>query len=86
MSVPTTEPVCYIVGAGECGGLNFSKTTGDLVIAADGGLTYLEREGIAPDLVLGDFDSLEGDRPSGNVLAYPSEKDETDMFLAVRYA
>lgn len=86
MSVPTTEPVCYIVGAGECGGLNFSKTTGDLVIAADGGLTYLEREGIAPDLVLGDFDSLEGDRPSGNVLTYPSEKDETDMFLAVRYA
>lgn len=79
------QPVCYIVGAGECGRLDFSQTAGDLVIAADGGLTYLERAGIAADLVLGDFDSLDA-KPHGNVLTYPSEKDETDMFLAVRYA
>ena len=86
MSVSTGgEPVCYIVGAGDCAELTIQKAPGDLVLAADGGLVYLDRAGITPDLVLGDFDSLE-EEPHGHVLTYPSEKDETDMFLAVRYA
>lgn len=55
---------------------------GDLIIAADGGLKYLEELGIAPDIIVGDFDSL-GRVPSGdNVIVLPCEKDETDMSFA----
>ena len=79
-----TKGICYIVGAGECEKLDFSKGDNDFVIAADGGLRYLEAAGIAPDLLLGDFDSL-GYHPEG-ALTYPKEKDETDTFLALRYA
>lgn len=76
--------ICYIVGAGDCEKLDFLKAENDFVIAADGGLRYLEAAGIVPDLLLGDFDSL-GYRPEG-ALTYPKEKDETDSFLALRYA
>ena len=77
--------ICYIVGAGECAGLDFTVSAGDFVIAADGGLRYLEAAGIKANLLLGDFDSL-GYQPEGTVLTYPKEKDETDSFLALRYA
>lgn len=76
---------CYIVGAGDCRGLGFSPDLGDLVIAADGGLEYLVAEGITPDIVLGDFDSLSSDRdlPQGaEIIRMPREKDETDTYAA----
>lgn len=78
------EPVCYIVGAMEPGEICFAPDRPRLVIAADGGLAHLERQGIAPDLILGDFDSL-GRVPGGkNILRYAVEKDDTDMLLAVK--
>jgi thiamine pyrophosphokinase len=53
------------------------------VIAADGGLQHTQRLGVAPDVILGDFDSL-GYVPEGaNV--FPVEKDDTDAMLAVRH-
>ena len=77
-------PVCYIVGAGENFGLDFHTQKDDFVIAADGGLVYLEEQKIAADLVIGDFDSL-GKKPEHpNVIALASEKDDTDMMAAVR--
>ena len=55
---------------------------GDLVIAADGGLTHTQKLGVTPHIILGDFDSL-GYTPEGaNV--FPVEKDDTDAMLAVR--
>lgn len=78
------EPVCYIVGAMEPGELRFAPRRPRLVIAADRGLYYLERQGIRADLIVGDFDSL-GRTPEGeNVLRHPVEKDDTDMLLAVK--
>ena len=54
----------------------------DFVIAADGGVVHTEKLGIAPNEILGDFDSL-GYTPQGaNV--FPVEKDDTDAMLAVR--
>ena len=54
----------------------------DIVSAADGGLVHTQALGIAPDVILGDFDSL-GYTPQGaNV--FPVEKDDTDAMLAVR--
>ena len=53
------------------------------VIAADGGLQHTKQLGLAPDVILGDFDSL-GYVPEGaNV--FPVEKDDTDAMLAVRH-
>ena len=68
-------PVCWIVGAGEFDATRFAPAPGDFVIAADGGLKYLDALGVKPDLVLGDFDSLGRVPAGGNVLRYPPEKD-----------
>lgn len=57
--------------------------SGDLVIAADGGLTHTEKLGLAPDVILGDFDSL-GFVPTGATV-FPVEKDDTDAMLAIRH-
>ncbi len=78
------EPICYIIGAMEPGEVVFSSQRPAMVIAADGGLAHLERRGIVPDLIVGDFDSL-GRIPHGdNVARHPVEKDDTDMLLAVK--
>lgn len=75
-----------IVGAGDMFGKAPIIPEKAFVIAADGGLKVLERAGISPDLIVGDFDSL-GEVPIGeNVLASSSEKDDTDMLLAVKKA
>lgn len=74
---------CYIVGAGDNSGTNFSKKKNEYVIAADGGVAILKKMGIEPDLIIGDFDSL-GYVPEGeNVIVHQVEKDDTDMMLSV---
>ena len=74
---------CVIVCAGGFFGLAEQPDRGDLVIAADGGLQHLEALGIAPQVILGDFDSL-GYVPEGSRV-FPVEKDDTDAMLAVRH-
>lgn len=75
--------ICYIIGAGECKKLDFTKKDGDIVIAADGGYKYLQRAGIKPDIVIGDFDSL-GKAPEGEkIIRLKPEKDVTDTYAAV---
>ena len=73
-----------IIGACEPGRILVPEKKTPLLIAADGGLRYLEEQGITPDLVVGDFDSL-GRVPEGdNILTHPVEKDDTDTMLAVK--
>lgn len=77
---------CYIVGAGDNSGTKFNKEINEYVIAADGGLAVLNKMGIKPNLIIGDFDSL-GFVPKGdNVVCHKVEKDDTDMMLAVENA
>lgn len=81
------ERFCYIFGAAECGGtLKFTPERGkDFVIAADAGYRHLEALGIAPDLLIGDFDSL-SEIPDGVArLQFPAMKDDTDLMLAVKH-
>lgn len=61
------DKACYIFGAGSFYGLLREPAEGDLIIAADGGIRYLEELGIRPDIVLGDFDS--GDEAEARELA-----------------
>ena len=77
---------CVIISGGE-----FSPITGlrpeDFVIACDKGYTYAKRCGIVPNLVVSDFDSYAGQIDNGiPVERFPSEKDDTDTMIAVRYA
>ncbi len=79
------EPICYIVGAVPTEALP-SPREGDFLIAADKGYEALRTAGIAPDLIMGDFDSL-GYTPEGaNVLSHSPIKDDTDLLLAIRWA
>jgi thiamine pyrophosphokinase len=60
----------------------------DLVVAADGGARFLTAAGIVPDVLVGDFDSLDeravddAARAGAEVVRHPVRKDQTDGELA----
>jgi thiamine pyrophosphokinase len=64
----------------------------DFVIAADGGAKHCQALGLVPDVIIGDFDSLEAPaldalKQSGaQVFQHPRRKDYTDLELAIRHA
>lgn len=64
----------------------------EYVICADGGLEKAEKLCLKPNLILGDFDSvgkliLEEYKNNGiEIVKFPSEKDYTDMELAIEHA
>ena len=75
---------CYIFGAAEGLPHNFNIAADDLIIAADAGFLHLERLGITPHIILGDFDSL-GFVPEGQeIITHPARKDDTDTLLAIK--
>ena len=77
---------CFIFAAGTYYGLREQPRPGDLVLAADAGYEICKREGIEPDLLLGDFDSMEQPKDFQRVRRVPVEKDDTDTMLAVKTA
>ena len=80
-----SPPACFIFGAGPFFGLPVSPAPGDVVFAADGGYRHCQAAGLQPDLLLGDFDSL-NDLPKGiPIHTFPVEKDDTDTMLAIKY-
>lgn len=75
--------ICYIVGAGDFTPVGLAPEAEDFVIAADGGFLALQRLGLSPGLLVGDMDSLP-QAPEGVALVrFPTEKDDTDMSLAI---
>lgn len=64
----------------------------DYVICADGGLEKVKKLGLIPNVILGDFDSVDTsvleEYKSLNIetVTFPSEKDYTDMELAINHA
>ena len=78
--------ICYIAAACRENSdnifLNPQKT--DIVIAADGGYEILKEKGICPDILLGDFDSIENLPDHENIIKHPVEKDDTDTMLACK--
>lgn len=77
---------CFIFAAGTYYGLREQPRPDDLVLAADAGYEICKREGIEPDLLLGDFDSMEQPEDFQRVRRVPVEKDDTDTMLAVKTA
>lgn len=72
---------CVIFCAAEFDRL-LAPVEGSYIIAADGGLRHLEKLGLIPNVIIGDFDSLEYVPQGAEV--YPVEKDDTDSMLAVK--
>ncbi len=64
----------------------------DIVIAADGGIEILQKYGIIPDFLIGDFDSASGRtvRSYGGtktqVVRFAVEKNDTDGMIALKLA
>ena len=57
---------CIMMCAGEYHPMEIDIRQDDFVVAVDGGLVHLLEAGIEPDLLLGDFDSLEEAALTGN--------------------
>ena len=76
---------CYIACALDCA-LDFTTDKTDLIIGADKGYFTLVKNGIEPDVVIGDFDSYTGEVKCNNIIRFPIKKDDTDSALAVKYA
>ena len=77
---------CFIFAAGTFYGMREKPCSGDFVIAADAGYRVCLGLGIVPDLLLGDFDSMEQPANFPNIHRSPVEKDDTDTMLAVKTA
>jgi len=60
------------------------KEKGDFIVACDGGYNNCKKLDIEPDLILGDFDSID-EFSFKNILKFPKEKDKSDFELAIDY-
>ena len=78
--------ICYIVSACKesCRNLFVERKKNDFIIAADGGYDILREKKIEADVLIGDFDSIDQLPSHSNIIRYPSQKDDTDTFLAYK--
>ena len=76
---------CFIFAAGTFYGLRERPgDPGDVVIAADAGYQVCLEVCVKPDLLIGDFDSMEPPADFARVRRLPVEKDDTDPLAAIR--
>lgn len=84
--------VCYIFTGGNVCALSELPSADDFVIGADSGYLTAKRFGVTPDLLVGDFDSLDSSLLKGDELDDIEKikvspiKDDTDTQLAVDIA
>ncbi|MBQ4650935.1 MAG: thiamine diphosphokinase [Firmicutes bacterium] len=77
---------CVIISGGEFCPLPESEKS-KYIIACDRGCMYTAEQGIVPDLIIGDFDSYDGELPADvEILTFPAEKDDTDTMIALKTA
>lgn len=86
---------CVIIGAGDLTVGQIEYQAGeDFLIAVDGGIMYCQLLDVEPDLLLGDFDSvdeewgaaverIEGEAPE-KVIRLSPQKDDTDLYAALK--
>lgn len=79
------EKICSIVAGGKKSLINIEK--GSFVIACDKGYKYCRKAKTNPNVVIGDFDSFKGKIiGKSQVISLPTEKDDTDLMAAIKYA
>lgn len=64
---------------------HFSFLEDDYIICADGGYRYAKAEGICPDIVIGDFDSMADEPVDSQVIRLQTEKDDTDTLVCLNH-
>ncbi len=80
---------CVIVSGAPEKDLSFIKEhipADAAVIAADSGYVKLQKIGVKPDVIIGDFDSASQPVMDAEVITLPVEKAHTDTFSSVIYA
>ena len=80
---------CVIIGGAEIARYDQVKSylsTGDYAIYCDSGLRHREALELAPDLIVGDFDSHPVPHLPVETITLPREKDDTDTVYAVKEA
>ena len=80
---------CIIVGGADIGNYDYimSRLSEDFFVFCDSGLRHMDRLGVRPDLIVGDFDSSENPHLAGvETIVLPCEKDDTDTLYAVKEA
>lgn len=80
---------CVIIGGADI--IDYEKTREylrqeDFLIFCDCGLRHREGLGVAPKLIVGDFDSFENPGLETETIVLPCEKDDTDTVFAVKEA
>lgn len=57
-----------------------------VIIAVDGGANKAIKNGILPDIIIGDTDSLQKNlKIKSKIIKYPKDKDQSDLDLAISY-
>lgn len=57
----------------------------DFIYCADGGYVHAQKQGIVPDIIVGDFDSsAQPTDTTATVIKLPCEKDDTDTYYIAR--
>ncbi|MBR4941317.1 MAG: thiamine diphosphokinase [Clostridia bacterium] len=80
---------CVIVGGADIGNYGFigrNIRKDDFVVFCDSGLKHMERLGVSPNLIVGDFDSHKNPGLPVETIVLPCEKDDTDTVYAVKEA
>lgn len=95
MNKDIRKGTCIVIGAGDLtvGAIPYNPDE-DYIIAADGGLMYCSVLELEPDLIVGDFDSVDeahkeavdaiSNAAPEKVIVLPTEKDDTDMLAAIK--
>ncbi len=80
---------CVIVGGADImdvGRIRQYLRADDFAVYCDSGLRHRSRLGLAPGLIVGDFDSHPRPETDTETIVLPREKDDTDTVFAVREA
>lgn len=90
----TTKQNCILIGAGEQPSYKIPIAREDYLIAVDGGYEYCRKWELVPDLILGDFDSVNAamkvdinamqQHMPDRINVLPVMKDDTDTLAALR--
>ena len=80
---------CVVVGGADIKNYDIVKKalrSDDFTVFCDSGLKHMKALGVAPCLIVGDFDSHEDPKIPVETIVLPREKDDTDTVFAVREA
>ena len=78
---------CVIVGGADINNYEYLKNIimeDDYVIYCDSGLKHMDKLGLKPSLIVGDFDSHVNPHMDVETIVLPTVKDDTDTFFAAK--